>query len=252
MINMMSNAKIGGIYKIINKINGKYYVGSSDDIKGTGGRWREHINDLNRGDHDNEHLQRAWKKYGQENFNFFIIEEAPKNKLFIVEQKYLDQAKLEKRKTYNMTFTATGGGFLGHHHSEKTKKQISQKLKGRIISQYHRERISITQKGNKNFLGKSHTNEWKKRQRLITKQMWKEGRFLKGENNPLYKSVSNDYKSTLREFYLKNGSMDLYKEAKEKYNYGSKVITRFIKEVKLSLKVPSKIHFTDARSGYQN
>ena len=39
--------KVSGIYKIINKVNGKYYVGSSNDILGAGGRWKEHINGLN-------------------------------------------------------------------------------------------------------------------------------------------------------------------------------------------------------------
>jgi hypothetical protein len=52
--------KISGIYKIINKINNKYYVGSSKHI--------------------NPHLQNAWNKYGQNNFDFVITEECSSNK----------------------------------------------------------------------------------------------------------------------------------------------------------------------------
>jgi len=47
--------KISGIYKIINKIDGKYYVGSSQDINK---RWNSHLNKLNKNNHINIHLQR--------------------------------------------------------------------------------------------------------------------------------------------------------------------------------------------------
>src|SRR3989304_1436717 len=67
--------KISGIYKIINKTNGKYYVGSSNDIIG---RWFTHKSQLNRNNHCNPHLQRAWNKYGKDNFEFIIVEEKKK------------------------------------------------------------------------------------------------------------------------------------------------------------------------------
>ena len=67
--------KISGIYKIINKINGKYYVGSSVNIKDyPNNRWSRHIADLNANRHHNDYLQRAWNKYGQDAFEFIIIE----------------------------------------------------------------------------------------------------------------------------------------------------------------------------------
>ena len=56
----------------MNKANKKFYIGSSNDIYR---RWREHKKDLRDGCHDNEHLQNAWKKYGENNFEFKIIEE---------------------------------------------------------------------------------------------------------------------------------------------------------------------------------
>lgn len=60
-----------GIYKIFNKVNDKLYIGSSINIVG---RWKKHIYDLNNGIHHNIHLQRAWNKYGEDNFGFKIIE----------------------------------------------------------------------------------------------------------------------------------------------------------------------------------
>lgn len=125
-------SKISGIYKIINKINGKYYIGRSDNILGTSGRWREHINRLDAKKHVNNYLQNAWNKYGKDNFDFVIVEEVEKEKLIETEQEHLNEIKDDRRNLcYNLSFSANGGGFLGHQHSEKSKKQTSEKLKGR-------------------------------------------------------------------------------------------------------------------------
>jgi len=128
----MKNQKISGIYKIVNKINGKYYIGSSDNILGTYGRWMEHINGLKSNRHENSYLQRSWNKYGIDNFEFSILEEVPKPLLLMVEQKYLDHAKNDGKRCYNLSYMATGGGFAGHKHSEESKRKTSEKLKGRI------------------------------------------------------------------------------------------------------------------------
>lgn len=98
--------KISGIYKIINKDNGKYYVGSSENILGKRGRWEEHIRLLKNNKHHNSHLQNAWNKYGQGMFYFIIIKEVEKDRLFIEEQTYLDIARLELNKCYNLSFIA--------------------------------------------------------------------------------------------------------------------------------------------------
>lgn len=97
---------ISGIYKIVNKINGKYYVGSSSNISGSRGRWAKHKRMLTKNTHPNQHLQNAWNKYGFDNFDWVIIEKTPKEILLETEQKYLDTAKSEKEKCYNQSFIA--------------------------------------------------------------------------------------------------------------------------------------------------
>ncbi len=70
--NMSYKNIISGIYTITNTVNGKIYVGKAVNI---GERLNCHKSKLRNGKHDNAHLQRAWNKYGQQNFLFEILEE---------------------------------------------------------------------------------------------------------------------------------------------------------------------------------
>lgn len=119
-----------GIYKIINKVNGKYYVGSSLNMnRGYKSRWNRHKKTLRNNTHINEYLQNAWNKYGESNFDFIMVEyvEPIKSKLLEVEQKYLDIAKTEQHKCYNLCFLSIGGG-----HRLSIRKKLSERNKGQI------------------------------------------------------------------------------------------------------------------------
>ena len=83
----MAKEKICGVYKIENSVNGKYYIGSSNNIYR---RWKEHIKLLNRNNHHSPHLQFAWNKYGEKNFKFSILEECDEEILLEKEQFYID------------------------------------------------------------------------------------------------------------------------------------------------------------------
>lgn len=77
-----------GIYKITNKNNGRYYIGSSVNINN---RWNEHKRTLKQNKHDNDFLQKSWNKHGEESFLFEIIEYVlDLDKLLEREQYYLD------------------------------------------------------------------------------------------------------------------------------------------------------------------
>lgn len=97
-----------GIYKIVNKVDGKYYVGSTKDFNN---RWRTHKSTLSKNIHPNDYLQRAWNKYGEQSFEFIIIEltNSLKTTLLEVEQCYLDIAKTEHGNCYNLNYKSNGG-----------------------------------------------------------------------------------------------------------------------------------------------
>ena len=91
--------KICGVYKITNTANGKFYVGSSKDIKN---RWIQHQNELNEKKHGNAHLQNAWDKYGSQSFKFEIIEECSIENQFEREQYYLNKLNPFDNNGYNI------------------------------------------------------------------------------------------------------------------------------------------------------
>lgn len=111
----MAKKKICGIYCIRNLINGKRYIGQSIDICK---RWIFHKWELNNNCHVNSHLQRAWNKYGEENFEFIIIE--------LCTQEELNQKEIfwiEKFDSHKNGYNLNDGGD-GNLRKEWTDEQI--------------------------------------------------------------------------------------------------------------------------------
>lgn len=113
-----------GIYKIENKINGKCYYGSSKNIIK---RWKKHKYQLNSGVHINCILQKAWYKYGESNFTFYVVEECDFSVLLEVEQKYLNL-----NPEYNIGKNSSGGDNLTNNPNREAiieKMTASMKLR---------------------------------------------------------------------------------------------------------------------------
>lgn len=103
---------ISGIYKITNKVNGKIYIGQTYDVVS---RWIHHKSDLNHNRHHNIHLQKAWNMYGQENFDFEIIERCSVDQLNTREEFWIHQYD-----SYNSGYNLDCGGLgvRGYKHTE--------------------------------------------------------------------------------------------------------------------------------------
>lgn len=142
---------LSGVYMIENKKNGMRYVGQSDNIKK---RWVQHRGDLRRNRHDNDHLQKAFNKYGEESFSFRILEEVPVRFLDVAEIWWIDYLDTF-RNGYNMTAGGESTRGLvpwnkGKPRSERIRKILSESAKKRT--------------GEKNpFFNKKHSEATKKK-----------------------------------------------------------------------------------------
>ena len=192
--------KICGIYMIKNKVNGNVYIGQAADIYE---RWEEHISLLRRGKHVNNHLQRAWNKYGDDNFEFSIVEECDENALNDREIYWIAEYD-SHHNGYNQTLG--GGGVRGFKHDEETKQRISESLKGDNAPWYGKRRSEETKvkigqaskerwsnPGNHPMYGKHHTEESKEKMSeshkgkiLSDEHKEKLSKANSGENNPMY------------------------------------------------------------------
>lgn len=88
------------IYEIRNLINGKIYIGSSRNFET---RKETHLRQLKNNKHFNVHLQRAWNKHGEKNFEFVIIEIVSDLLQYSKEQEHIDKFKDNLGKLYNIS-----------------------------------------------------------------------------------------------------------------------------------------------------
>lgn len=137
-----------GIYRIVNLVNGKFYIGSTNCFRI---RFKFHRNRLRNNKHFNYLLQRSWNKYGEENFLFEIIEFVDDiDSLHIREQFWLDETEsykiaygfniLEKAgKPNKIIFTdeirsKMRAKKLGIPRTEEEKLKLSKAMQGRRLS----------------------------------------------------------------------------------------------------------------------
>lgn len=128
--------KKSGIYQILNKVNGKVYIGQSININV---RFSDHKNKLIKNCHHNKHLQDAFNKYCKDNFEFNVLEEVPTENLTVREQYWLDIKKAYNRKFgYNIAICADSpskgrvGTMLNRRHSELSIQKMRNSHKGQV------------------------------------------------------------------------------------------------------------------------
>lgn len=153
--------KTSGIYCFENLTNGKKYVGQAQNIYV---RITAHIRELKRNVDSSKLLQKAWNKYGEENFKIYVIELIQVEELDDMEIYYITYLRSHYSENgYNISY---GGDSVmrGLKHSEETKKKmseirigtkqtddtkrkISDSWKTRIVSEETKIKISISRMG---------------------------------------------------------------------------------------------------------
>ena len=134
-------AEVTCIYKIVNIINNKMYVGSAINFRK---RKNLHLKNLRDNKHHSKYLQSSYNKHGVENFEFCIIELCDRNKILEREQYYIDALKPQ----YNVCKSVEKSR-LGLKSSPEHIAKIVAANTGKPKSKEHRERLRIARIGSK-------------------------------------------------------------------------------------------------------
>jgi len=110
----------GIIYCLRNKINGKQYIGQTQDLN-----HRIIVHLLRK---ERKGVNKAIVKYGYENFDLIILEKTKIKDLNKAEIKWIKRYNTFKGSGYNLT--EGGGGARGYKYSEARKKRISKQVSG--------------------------------------------------------------------------------------------------------------------------
>lgn len=125
------------VYKHVNKLNGKVYVGQT--ALTVERRWR------NGKGYKIGIFRKAIKKYGWDNFEHIIIKEG----LTKEEANLLETSLIKKYKELGLSYNITDGGegALGYRHTEETKRKMSIKGKGKKTPEHVKVLVSTRFKG---------------------------------------------------------------------------------------------------------
>lgn len=117
---------MSAVYKIVNTVSGKLYVGYTTDFRR---RMSQHLFRLREGKHHSKHLQAAFDKYGEGAFKFLLIEEVERAQAVEREQFWIDTlGTCNPTVGYNK---AKVGHNPGCPHTVRAKTLMSEQRRGR-------------------------------------------------------------------------------------------------------------------------
>jgi len=133
-----------GVYLWLHKTNGKYYIGSSVNLRY---RFYDYFSSSYFAKSGNTIIANAISKYGLDAFEFMVLEFTEKEDALLREQFFMDTLKPK----YNILETA--GSTLGFKPTVETRTKLSEAALGRTHLLETIAKISESQKNNKNNPG---------------------------------------------------------------------------------------------------
>lgn len=167
--------KSSGVYQIRCIANGKIYIGSAVNIHD---RCEHHRSSLRRRGHVNSHLQAAWNKYGESQFEFTVLEMARRSDLLEMEQKWLDKTQAYVRGIgFNIYGTAgspgntlaqTWEGFIDPEGNKVTINNLFDFCRKNNLDFPSMHRLAKGKSKLKSYKGWSHKNSVRQRDYVKT------------------------------------------------------------------------------------
>jgi group I intron endonuclease len=180
-----------GIYKITNLINGKVYIGQAVDISK---RWNQYKGLSCKGQ---KKLYASFIKYGIENHAFEVLEECEIEILNERERFYQDFYNvLDKGLNLKLTETKDKSGKMSEEFCKK---------------------LGEMKKGNKNFLGKKHSDETKKKMSEWQKGIEKSQDAKKNMSNKRKEKFKDGFINPRSKKVINIETMQVYNSGKEAY-----------------------------------
>lgn len=141
----------GIIYKAVNKINGKVYIGQTTQRLSK--RKGAHVYEARHKNNTNCAFHNALRKYGKKNFSWEIVECCKSRKELDEREFYYIEYYNSFKNGYNLT--KGGGGMSGWNHTKETCQKISIAMLGKKLGPFtkeHRKKMSMAQMGIKNHM----------------------------------------------------------------------------------------------------
>lgn len=179
------SVRVGRIYSLKNKLNGKRYVGQT--IQKISKRINQHMR-------ANTVIGCALRKYGKDNFEIEIIEDnVTLENLDALETYFIVYYDCIAPKGYNLNYGGNGRGIV----LEETRKKLSEAGKGHLVSEETREKQRQANLGVKNPMygktgelspsfGKNGYWAGKKRPEMLGENNPMFGKDMSGANNPMF------------------------------------------------------------------
>ena len=206
----------GGLYKIVNKSNRHWYVGSTKINLAK--RFRRHRGLLRKNRHPNNHLQNAYNKYGEDNFIFVILKHSRSNSFVKDEQKLID-CNLSNPDCYNISKDASSP-MKGRKHSLQAILKIRKSVKKRS-----RE---IGENTRKHRTGQKHTSKTIKKMQVSAKKRDDSKRITVLKSTKVKDKISKATKGKKKSHQWKE-KMNLIRQS-SKYRKKMSLSTRGIKK----------------------
>lgn len=147
---------ISGIYAILNIATNKMYIGSAVCV---GERLHSHRKKLRTNNHPNKHLQSAWNKYEETNFEFGLIETVNNKEELLTREKYwIDYTHCTDRE-YGYNVRSMPNSNLGLKFSSEAIRKRSEALKGHTWNRGRKHSAEAKLKMSLSKKGKKHSPE---------------------------------------------------------------------------------------------